>query len=61
MPDGLQAVQPRHGDVRHRDVRLEFGNGGHQGTAVANAPDQLKTLLEQGLQSLRYDRMIVRE
>ena len=57
----LDAVEQRHGNVRHDDVRTQLFHRGQQGATVLDTSDHLELRLEKSAQTIGDDLVIVCE
>src|SRR5512135_287404 len=59
LPDGIDAVQERHGDVRHDHVRPQLRRCGEQRAAVLDDANKLELRLKQAFEAFGHDPVIV--
>jgi hypothetical protein len=61
LPNGIQSVQQRHGDVGHNHIRPKLLRRIDECTPVVHDTNEFKTLLEESLKTLCNHHMVVRE
>ncbi len=59
LPDRINAVQERHGDVRHDHVRPQLFRRGEQSASVLDDPHKLEFRLQEAFEAFGHDPVIV--